>query len=388
MKKILIIKGQSKFNVLRRAVEEVAEGFRAKGYFVCIIDFTKDVLQGMIELYGDYDFLFCCQGMMSEWSLKNGTSFLKKLPMPYLTWFFDDPLLYHLNRIKNIKYDNTNAFLIDREHIEWTNKVFSDTKHIEYLPHGGFENKEKNYDKHIDILFSANISKKPVFEEIVKDAVPVEEFLAEQAIKVLEERPYLSVRKALEVVVNSAGEKLTNQMLKNLFRVIYYLDNYIRFDCKYRILETLLKNNFTIHVIGEGNSELADLYSNQLVVHGGLDIDQVVELMGHSKIIINPINTFVEGMHERILTALLNKAVCFTPYSVYLQNEMGERLKYIYMNDLDKLGSDIQDVLDHYQKYSDILEDNYLYAMNNHSWKKRGEQIVDYYENKINPSKF
>lgn len=381
MKKILVIKGESRFNVLRRAADEIAEGFRTKGYFVCVIDFTKDVFQGMIELYGDYDFVFCCQGMMTEWFLKDGTPFLQRLPMPYFTWLFDDPLLYHLNRIKNIKYDNTNVFLIDKEQIEWTCRLFPNVKNIGYLPHGGFENKNNDYNKNIDILFSANIGKRPIFEEIVKNAIPVEEFLAEQTIKVLEKKPYLSVRKALEVVVNSAGEELTNEMLKNLFRVIYYLDNYIRFDCKYRILESLLKNNFIVHIIGEGGNELTDLYSDQVVIHGGLDVDEVVKLISYSKIVINPISTFVQGMHERILTAMLNKAICFTPDNDYLQEEMGERLQYIYMNDLDKMAKDIHNVLDNYQQYSEILEDNYSYALENHSWKKRGEQIIDYYEN-------
>lgn len=383
MKRILVLKGQSRFDVLKKAVDEMAEGFRAKGYEVCIIDLTKEALQGVLELYGDYDFVFSCQGMLSEYMLKDGTPLLKKIKTVYFTWFFDDPLIYHFNRIKNIKYNHTISFLIDKEHVAWTKKVYPEMK-LAYLPHGGFESKDGDCHKSIDIVFPANLAKKPVFEEIIKEPMPVETFLVEESIKILNKKPYLSVRKVLEIIVNSAGEELTKEMLDNLFRVIYYLDNYVRCECRYRTLETLLENNFTVHMIGEGNSEIANKYPNQLIVHGGLDSDETVELIGHAKILINPLNTFTEGIHDRIITAMLNKAVCFTPYNNYVQEEMGDRLRYIYMNDLDRLGQDVKEVLDNYQELSGLLEDNYFYAKNNHSWRKRGEQIVDYYESMYN----
>ena len=89
-------------------------------------------------------------------------------------------------------------------------------------------------------------------------------------------------------------------------------------------------------------------------------------------------------MHERIFSAMLNKAACFTPYSAYLQDVLGNRIEYIDMNHLQRMVGRIHEILGNYEMYSSqVLEDNYCYALKAHTWKKRGEQIIDFYEDVI-----
>lgn len=384
MKRILVAKGFSKYNVLRRAADEVVQGFITKGYEVKVTDIARDGQDEFLEeLSKPYDFIFSCQAIGFDTLFEDGTPLVKVIQSPYIAWIFDD-VLYHQKRIQNVRFPHTFLYSIDRENVNVIQKMFPKAQNIFYMPHGGFERKTSVREKDIDVLFSGNLGKKPVFDEMIPDAMPIERFLVEESVRILEEKPYLSVRKAVEIVLNQNGEQMTSQLLIELERVIYYLDVYVRYYCKYNILSTLLKNHIQVHVVGDGSDELINAYPQSMIFHGGMDIDDVVDMIGRAKIVINPVSTLTEGMHERILTAMLGKAACFTPYNPYLESVFGEGLEYIYLNNLSQMTDNINYILNHYNEYKrNVLEKNYICAKENHTWKKRGEQIVEFFEQNV-----
>lgn len=387
MKKVLVIKGKSKYNVLSRATEEIAEGFKLRGYEVAWMDGQeKNPLQKILG--EEYCFIFSCQAFYFDTVLGQSVPLLQDLKRPYIGWIFDDPL-YHRDRIRNVKFDNAWLFTVDAQFPNVIQMMYPATKNIFFLPHGGFLQKEllvENggaLDKEYDILFPGNLGEKPSIEDCIPDCMPIEKFFIQETLKLLERCPQLSSRLALEQVLRSNGEEMSGELLMELDRVVGYVDLYLRYECKYRILNELIKEGFSVHIAGKGMENTLASAAN-VAYHGEVDIEDVVAMIGKSKIVINPVPTLTGGMHERIVTAMLGRAACFTPYNAYLEESLGQRLEYIWMNDLGGMAKRIRQILEEFPAYdASVLQDNYRYAMENHTWGKRGEQIVEFYEKQI-----
>lgn len=383
-KKVLVIKGESRYNVLRVAADEIAKGFVQKGYQVEKVDLlADDEKQILNKIFNEsYSFIFSCQALYFKEFFEDGTPYIEKVKSPYIGWIFDD-MLYHLPRVQNQVYDHTYLLFTDEEMQDISYSMFPQTKNLAGLLHGGFIGKEGKVEKDIDVLFPGSIGNKPVLESFIEEPLPIERLLIEETIKQLHETPALSVRRALEVVLNRLGEELSGDLLEELLGVTYYVDAYIRYECRYQIMEELLKNNIKLCVVGNGNNELFERYKENITVTGGLDIEDVIQLMQRSKIVMNPLPVvFYKGAHERIFTAMLNRAICFTPYSEFLDEMMGDKLQFIDMHNLQSMADRVKEMINRYETddVQKMLDTNYEYAMQNHTWAIRGQEIVDFYE--------
>lgn len=399
MKKVLVLRGPSKYNVLVEAATQVASGFAARGYEVKLVDIVKlrdyEFAREMTD--PSYSFLFSCQALGFGSTLSNGQPMTSVLPRPYIGWIFDD-IIYHSSRVKRACYDNTWLLTIDKECGRAIQKMYPEVRHVNCLHHGGFcatitgekEAEEpfwRENQKDIAVLFPANLRDEPAFTYYVEHAPKVVSYLARETVELLEERPYLAIRKALELVLERSGEELTGELLCEMADLIHIIDLYIRWKSRYEILVALLKAGIHVTVVGEGATyqRLAEEYREQLHFTGGADIQDVVKLMARSRVIVNPCPVLTEGMHERLCTAMLCKAVCFTPWTPYLETHFGNCFQYINLDNLDEMTGEIQYILAHPEEAEELIEKNYAYAMEYHTWKRRGEEIVDFYENQIAP---
>ena len=381
---ILVLKGASRYNVLRVAADNIAQGFREKGYQVEILDLLDD---GDMEkaqdkmLMESYAFIFSLQALYFNVNSIGGRPFVENINAPYIAWIVDD-LVDHVDRIQNQVFDHTYLFFVDVEMSKIASKMYPQLKNLGSLLHGGFTGKE-DAEKDIDVLLPGSLGKEPVFDAFVPNPMPIEKLLAEETIKQLNVTPTLSVRKALELVLNRLGEELSGDLLQELHNVITYVDSYIRYQCRYRIIEALLKNNIKLYVVGNGRNELLEKYKENITICDGRDIKDVVALMQRSKIVLNPVpNVFYKGSHERVFTAMLNKSICFTPYSEYEDALLGDRINYIDMKDLQSMADCVKEVVERFDspEIQNKLNDNYEYALANHTWELRGQEIIDFYE--------
>lgn len=398
MKKILVFKGKSRYNVLTEAANQIAAGFEARGYEVKMMDLPKWDSESLKEAAMPYSFLFSCQALGFETMLSDVQPLISGIPNTYIGWIFDD-VIYHKARVKNVRYDNTWLLTIDKECGRAIQKMFPEVRHVNCLHHGGFcatitgekkaeeafWNKNK---KDIDVLFPANLGERPDFEGDVNNVSQVESFLAKNTVELLKKRPYLATRRALELVLGELGEDLTGELLLELDQVTSIVDRYIRWQSRYDVLLALLKAGIRVTLIGDGETykQLAEEYPEQLHFMGSADILDVVKLMARSRVVINPCSIYAEGLHERLCTALLCKAVCFTPWSPYLESNFGNRFRYIKLDNLDEMTVEIQYILEHPEAIEEQVEENYAYAMEYHTWKRRGEEIIDFYESQIAPA--
>ncbi|MDD6571649.1 MAG: glycosyltransferase, partial [Thermoflexaceae bacterium] len=159
------------------------------------------------------------------------------------------------------------------------------------------------------------------------------------------------------------------------------LDLYQRAYMRTHIIDNLLKSGIEVTVVGAGWNEYNGEGKEHLHIlsSSGIDIDQTIKLMGDSKIVINNTN-IMDGLHERILSAMLAQSVCVTNSYNLLNNFFQNNRDFITysLDELELLPNIISAILADSQKSEQIAKNGYQAALKSHTWVHRGEQIVSW----------
>lgn len=378
---ILILKGSSRYNVLRRAADELAAGFEALGAHVTVIDTTVPGfdLTGIIEC--DYRFCLIPQAFLFDLRLKSGVTLPTVTSYPWVGWIFDD-ILYHTGRVLANSYGNTALFSVDGAAGRIARDMGLTCNPIGTLLHGGFESRLTDPLKDIDILLPCTLGSAPVWrgasgaDSGAPDPEDVTYRLASDAIELWKTQPELSARSALAKVCEGYGESMKGNLLLNLSRAVLFVNDTIRYLCRKKILDSLTCSGLRIDLVGELQS--GETYPSNVTVHGPMDIDDTVDLIARSKIMINPFPTVYElGAHERIFTAMLNRTACYTPGYPFLRTLLGDRVRYMDLNELTRSVEDMSSFLSDPAAHADELQDIAEYARTNHTWSHRAREIMD-----------
>ena len=103
MKKVLVIKGRSAYNVLRKAADEIAEGFRAYGCETEVLDTQAEDflvrLSGCLEQREQYAFCFSLQAIGWE---QECTALPQLRDMRRVGWLVDDPFFHEARLILSL----------------------------------------------------------------------------------------------------------------------------------------------------------------------------------------------------------------------------------------------------------------------------------------------
>lgn len=176
---ILVVKGKSTYNVLRQAVDEIAEGFIKNGYDVETFDGTEiDHLSQMesldisIRILTDtkYTMIFTMQSILSDVVIFN-RNIIDYLKVPFFGYILDDPMFHADRLVPNT--ENFHLCCIDKNHMDFVNNYYKNIKNVHVLYHGGFNYKEDIIplkDREIDVFISGSyISKEDLIKTIKKE---------------------------------------------------------------------------------------------------------------------------------------------------------------------------------------------------------------------------
>lgn len=381
-KKILAAKGYSAYNVLRQATDEVCRGFEKCGYDVEIVDLTLETgneqLRKCLENAEDYEFYFSMQGLW--WELKkNEAPQLNR--MKCVGWFVDAPV-YHSARFYMSEMEDAHILMTQHSHTERICLEYSHFKDVKTLYHGGFYQEEDAVfaDKDIDVFFSGTYVPPEEAEAAVDEIEGVFGTLARKVKQRLKASDMADtwtneLKKLLEELQFTISDEEERAMLE----VMYPLDQYQRAYMRTRMVEEIVSQKITLSVVGKGWEKYQGTGREylQIISAVGVNISEAVRLMQRSKIVLNNIN-FVDGMHERIFTAMLAKAVCLTNEHEILKTlfEDGKEVVTYPLEKPEVLPVIIRELLEHPKQLKNIADKGYQKAIEKHTWERRGEQIV------------
>ena len=356
MKRILVIRGISAYDVLGRAADEICEGFRKCGYQVDVIGATDpgayDRFIECLEHRDQYAFYFSIQAIL--WNLES-----ENLPelaeMKRVGWIVDDPV-YHQKRIWGSLGTNARLLMVRDSHAAQLREEFSKFERVETLYHGGFlpEGRVPYHKKDIALFFPGTY--KPLRDSESRiDAIPgVFGTIAKQVMpRIVGEHLASSWTEEVRNYLREIGFEYSEDEFFAMQKVLEPLDQYQRDYMRQSLIETLQTHGLT----------------------------DVIKVRQRSGIVITN-RSILDGMHERIFTAMLAGAVCVTNEYTLLSKLLVPEKEIVTfpLNRLEELPLQIKDLLEHEERAAEIAEAGYQKALAHHTWQHRGEQIVKWME--------
>lgn len=382
---ILVLKGQSRYNVLRVATDYMVEAFRKRGYHTTVLDLTlEEEINNILNITNEqYDLIFSIQALLFDTYLSDGkTTFLSLFHNTPIFGHIVDHPIYHSARLKPDHGSNVFIGCIDKSHIKYINKYYSGIQNVDYLPHGGFEtNKMIPYkDRSIDIYFPSSYSKPENILLQIHDLPQVYQTITNIIIKKILENPLLHLQDALEEYLSEINFTYSAEDFTQLMNILSFADSYVRAYTRDNLIHHLIQNGLHITVSGAGWDKCNEFSENLSIVSTeGLDIENVIEIMSNSKFVLNHVPTFQEGMHERIFTSMLCGAICITNDFPIIHEEFTDEENIILYSssDLSELSHKIKQIINSPDRGKEIADRGYQIAEKSHTWGHNVDKILE-----------
>ncbi len=345
-KRIVFIKGQSQYDVLRITTDYRTVFYKELGFEVDIIDLLKDnssVIENKLVQQKPY-FIYSANCIGVELKLTDGRNFYDALNIPFLGGLGDHPV-NQLNRVISSPV-KTLFTCIDKENIKYFKKHFPD-KNIMMKYSVGY--KSKNYKniafnhRKIDILFAGTLIEPSKIRKTWGSLDDMSKNLVEQ----LTEMAIIS-----DGLIN-IDDEMTRLMVKYEInnRDINYrayihsiVERYIRYYKRYEIVKKLGESNLDVVCIGN-----ADIYnklnkSRKFIVKDRVSYQELLDLFNESKIVVNMTGHINNGITERIASAMINGAAAVTERNEFSKSNFvnGTHLILYDFNNLDDMINSIE----------------------------------------------
>lgn len=264
------------------------------------------------------------------------------------------------------------ATCVDRRHLSYLKKYYPDIN-CYFLPLAGqditYNGRKKPWrERRLDILYVGGYSK-----EKDMNWYPFEEVLLKELMTDNNKTFDDVIRKFAHD--NNVDENDTMYMLQGAGRVEWYLKLWIRKE----VLRHLVMGGITVEVCGVDweNSDLIK-YPN-LHLHGNVSQRECLELMQDSKIVLNVMPNFKDGIHDRVINAMLAGAVALTDESGYLSEKFERGKDYISYSTqhLEDLPDIVRGILENPEKAEQMTAEVYEKAAREHTWDFRIRQLEE-----------
>lgn len=362
-------------------VAELEKELIKLGYFVevCELDTKEKDLEEKLEQYIGKTFraIIDFNSALQRLEMDNGERYLDQINAPFYNYIVDHPLYHHPVIKLNLK--QSNIICIDREHVNYINKYYQNIEKVIFMPLGAMQalNIIPYRERNIDVLFLGTYtSSKKILEQIEEDDRRDEIILL---IDELKNNTNQTQEEALLKVLKHEGEVLNNSEFADRLNACHLADIYLRAYYREILLQILLDHNMDISVFGYGWEEFACRKKEHLMIKDYVSFPVSLEIIADSKVVLNIMPWFKDGVHDRVLSAMVNKAVCVTDSSTYVNENFtdGENLILYSLDQMEVLPSKIKEILINTKRAEEIIECGYQTVIEKHMWKNRIQENIE-----------
>lgn len=383
--KILVLKGESLYNVLRIAADDMVKAFQNKGYDVIVLDLVmeedanrlNDVLRERLDL------IFSIQALLFDFCLtdEKTAKFSAFKNTPVFGHIVDHPI-YHNARVATIHGDNMYVGCIDRKHVEYIQNYYPGVKNALFIPHGGFlpQRIVPYEERSIDLYFPCSYKRPSKIRDDIDKLPQVYRNVAYLLIERMLEDRLLTLQDALYAYLEKIRFEYTSEEFSQLMCILNSVDKYIREYSRDKCIRCLIESGIRVTVSGSGWEDFdADLLSEVHVLGSeGIDFLEVVETMADSKFVLNNAPAYQYGTHERIFTSMLCGAICLTHDFPIMHEEFidGEDILLYSDDNLPLFIDRIKELLNSPDQAKKIANRGYQKAKQSHTWANNAETIL------------
>lgn len=376
--KILILKDQSRYNVLRIFSDTLASAFKNMGNDVDIFDGAAEDVTAQLQhtKLQNYNLVFSFNAILID----SCEIILNNQDTLFWSFLVDHPYYHHMRLL--VPHTNHIVSCIDHAHVQYLKQYYPNIKASYYMPHGGnipsTQIKDFN-DRKYNVVFLGSYSDTQPLETFIDSLPDLVKMIINQVI----ENYYTVWTEPLENLYTHEFNKYHLDLSKEEFPAfmheIVYIDQYIRAINRELILNTLTANGIVVDVFGANWECYECPNSENLHIHGHINYTEALDVMCNSKLVLNPLPLFTNGSHERVFTSMLCGALCVSEQNMYLSKEFtdGVDIAFFQMHNLPQLPKIIQALLKHPIEAAAIAKKGHTIAAKNHTWKKRAADILE-----------
>lgn len=382
VKNVLIYTG-SQNSFVRYVSDGIEKELKKKHYNVISLDITsEDYLERVADIFKTQEIYFSIGH--NEYGinlfLDDNMSLYEYYDVPHVVLYDDAPYNIVLSTANKCKCKNLIVAVRDRSHIECLNyeNISSNIKMGLFLPFSAnIEPEETNIHvkKDIDVLYRScyygsmdrgmwhNPSINTTIIKILDEVADVGEQLP------------VTVLESFKIVLKAhkMEEMCFLPILYKFFTPIY---QYIKTYRRNRLLNSLVKKGFKINVCDRSweSAEFAD----KLLIHK-TELSDSLELNRRSKVLIQDMAEFNDGIHPRMLNSILLGTPVISEYSKFVDEEFeNEKDYFLYKwNNIEKASEYLENLLSDEIKRKESVYSAWGKIISNHTAANEAEKIVN-----------
>jgi len=323
---------------------------------------------------------------LSKLHTASGGYYLDLIDAPFYDYILDHPL-YHHESLMN-KLSDFHVICIDTNHLNYIKKYYPHIKDVHFLPLGAMSMADKlpeYMDRTIDLMFTGTYTDPKLVQAVINEC---DSSLQNEISALL---PYMltnskfTQEETLNQYLNDMNETISNEAFAKLMNRHFLIDTYIGAYHRDRIIKVLLANNIDINVYGSGWENFDGPGKEHLHIHKPVRFSVALCIMSNARIVLNVMPGFKAGCHDRIFSSMLNKAVCLSDSSSYIDHvfenrEISKKNIVLYsLNAVDQLPSIVNELLSNPKRASQIAQSGYDFVSKSYTWENQINEFLEYF---------
>lgn len=327
MKKIILLKGQTEtleFFSKRLNIYLKKYGYETFIYDISLGDEQIEALEEYTEIGNTVFITYNFNGISGEKIFLDakGRLFFDEFYIECINIVVDHPMYYY-------KYYNSlprmyRQINIDRTHREYMREYYKECDADYFIPLCGTRLKRElmpmRYKK-TDVIFTGNFTPCNTFDKYITRIDKEYEDFYRGIIDDLISNNEKTMEQAFNEHLIREGIDVDNNELKRLHSNMTFIDLYVRFYYREKVIGTIADSGIKINTYGAGYELLKCKKHENIIRHGGVNTKGCIDAIYDAKISLNVMPWFKDGAHDRVYTSMLNAAVSLTDTSRYLAEE-------------------------------------------------------------------
>ncbi len=338
-------------------------------------------------LYKKWDAIIGINNTLPSEKLEDGTFLVDLFECPFFDILVDAPY-YHHNTLKE-HATNLHVIVLDEGHVEYCKKYYQPLRSVSMACLLGPVEKEIPYKaRKIDVLFAGSLVDINEYRQKVHldYGDRWQAAIYEKIIEVSIENPNMTTSQVIDMILKANSVQCNDSEWKSLMNYFgVYAEFYLRGYYREKIITGLINHGLNVHVVGEGWERLYCQAPENLKVHSGVGFSEIARMTANAKVSLNVMPWFKDGMHDRIVSALMNGTVCVTDGSSYINSHFvdNEELLIYDLKKIEELPSRIEAILKDDERAQGIAKRGMKKALEDYSWNRIVEENILKYIEKL-----
>lgn len=377
-------------------MEMVRRALVRLGHEVAVFSLAEDIESQQEELEElsahSFQAIFDVNSLLPFLCSDEGALYLNRFDAPFFHLIVDHPMHVHLSLQAPVKRHC--VICLDRFHRDYLKRYYPHLEAVLYLPFGGIAADdftglsawpdEEGADlfasapeRIYDILFPATYTPLSYYRERMEIEEPEYPDIADS---ILEEYRRGSLRPLDELFLErfgSDGEFCAMKMHR-----ARHIDRYIRQWYRDFILGTFLEAGFTVDVTGFRWELYDGVGKENLRIHPPSRYPDQLQMLSKSKITLNVQPLFLDGMHDRIPNAMMNRSVILSDTCEYQREHFlsGRDGLFFDKNHPEEIIPTVRELLKSPEQMREMAEHGAKKIRESHTWYHRiGALMQDYF---------